>query len=268
MSYEYILVERPAERVATITLNHPPRLNAINGQMLRELDRAVRRIERDDEVRAWLLTGAPRLDGRPCFSAGVDLKAVNEGVRLDRHLGPRVTNTIDDMLKPSIAVLDGIASTGAIELALACDFRLVGAHAAISDWHLKHLGSGVGSWGSPARWLSLVGPSVTKEMILTAKVMNADEAVATGFATARYPSEELYGQALDMAGTMAGMNPDGVSQALAHIQQSGARERDHSLTLATQVRHWFGSTETFGERARKVMAERGNRQGAQKPESD
>ena len=259
MSYEYILVERPVQRVASITLNNPPRLNAINGDMLRELDRAVRRIERDDEVRAWLLTGAPRPDGRPCFSAGVDLKAINEGVRLDPHLGPRVTNTIDDMLKPSVAVLDGVASTGAIELALACDFRLVGAQAAISDWHLKRLGSGVGSWGSPARWLSLVGPAVTKEMILTARVMNADEAVASGFATARHPSKELYGQALDMAETMAGMNPEGVSQALAHIQQSGARERDHSLTLATQVRQWFGSPETFSERASKVMAARGSR---------
>lgn len=268
MSYEYILVERPAERVANITLNHPARLNAINGDMLRELDRAVRRIERDDEVRAWLLTGAPRPDGRPCFSAGVDLKAVNEGIRLDRHLGPRVTNTIDDMLKPSIAVLDGVASTGAIELALACDFRLVGTQAAISDWHLKRLHSGVGSWGSPARWLSLVGPAVTKEMILTAKVMTADEAIATGFATARYPSEDLYRRALDMAGTMAGMNPDGVSQALAHIQQSGARERDHSLTLANQVRQWFGSPESFGERAMKVMAERDKRDETQRPDSD
>ena len=266
MSYEYILVERPAQRVASITLNHPPRLNAINGDMLRELDRAVRRIERDDEVRAWLLSGAPRPDGRPCFSAGVDLKAINEGVRLDRHLGPRVTNAIDDMLKPSIAVVDGIASTGAIELALACDFRLVGEGTAISDWHLKHLGSGVGSWGSPARWLSLVGPAVTKEMILTAKVMNAGEAVATGFATARHTSEALYGHALDMAETMAGMNPDGVSQALAHIQQSGARERDYALTLATQVRQWFGSQETFGERAQKVMAARKDR--AQRPKSD
>ena len=268
MSYEYILVERPVEGVVSITLNNPPRLNAINGDMLRELDRAVRGIDRDDEVRAWLLTGAPRPDGRPCFSAGVDLKAINEGVRLERHMGPRVTNTIDDMLKPSIAVLDGIASTGAIELALACDFRLVGEQAAISDWHLKHLGSGVGSWGSPARWLSLVGPAVTKEMILTAKVMNAGEAVATGFATARYASEELYGQALDMAISMAGMNPDGVRQALAHIQQSGARERDHSLTLAAQVRQWFGDEQTFGERARKVMAARGNRHGSQEPAAD
>ena len=256
MSYEYILVERPEDRVASITLNHPRRLNAINGDMLRELDRAVRGIERDDEVRAWLLTGSPRPDGRPCFSAGVDLKAINEGVRLDRHLGPRVTNTIDDMLKPSIAVLDGIVSTGAVELALACDFRLVGDQAAISDWHLKQLGSGVGSWGSPARWLSLVGPAITKEMILTAKVMNAEAAVATGFATARYASEKLYAQALDMARLMAGMNPDGVRQALAHIQQSGARERDHSLTLAAQVRQWFGSEEAFGERAKKVMAAR------------
>lgn len=256
MSYEYIIVERPAERVASITLNHPARLNAINGEMLRELDRAVRAIEQDDGVHAWLLRGAPRQDGRPCFSAGVDLKAINEGIRMERHMGPKVTNTIDDMLKPSIAVLDGTASTGAIELALACDFRLVGQQVAISDWHLKHLGSGVGSWGSPARWLSLVGAAVTKEMILTAKVMTADEAVATGFATAQHASDVLFDEALAMAKTMAGMDRGGVKQALAHIQESGARERDHSLKLATHVRKWFGTTETFGERAMKVVEAR------------
>jgi enoyl-CoA hydratase/carnithine racemase len=224
--------------------------------MLRELDRAVRRIARDDEVRVWLLAGAPRPDGRPCFSAGVDLKAVNEGVPMERHLGPQVTNAIDDMLKPSIAVIDGVASTGAVELALACDFRFVGEAAAISDWHLKHLGAGLGAWGSPTRWVELVGPAVTKDVVLTGRVLSADDALRVGFASRRAPSANLMEGALEMAAEMAAMEPHGVRQALAHIQQSGAPERDYSLKLAQQIPQWFGSGKSFAERAEQAVSDR------------
>jgi enoyl-CoA hydratase/carnithine racemase len=251
-SYEYLGFDHPAEHVACITLKHPARLNAINGIMLRELDRAVRHIMRDDTVRVWLLKGSPREDGRPCFSAGVDLKAIDEGIPMERHLGPRVTDAIDDMLKPSIALIDGVASTGAVELALACDFRLVGEQAQISDWHLKHLGSGLGAWGSPTRWLELVGATVTKEVILTGKVLDAGEGLRTGFATAAVGSAQLFDAGLSMARTIAAMDPGGVKSALAHIQQSGAPARDHSLKLAQQMPQWFGPGESFAARARKL----------------
>lgn len=257
MSYEYIQVDTPADHVACVTLDNPSRLNAINRTMMRELDRAVRSIARDDDIHVWMLKGAPRKDGRPCFSAGVDMKAVAEGTRMESHMGPRVSNAMDDMLKPSIAVIDGVASTGGVELALACDFRLLGEAAEISDWHLKTLGAGLGGWGSPTRWLELVGPSVTKEIILTGRVLDAENALRTGFANAIYSSEELFDKALEMARTMAAMNPSGVRAALAHIQQSGAPSRDYSLKLATQIGRWFESAETFGERAQKALQARG-----------
>jgi enoyl-CoA hydratase/carnithine racemase len=250
--YEYLEVDHPAAHVACVTLNHPARLNAINGIMLQELDRAVRHITQDDNIRAWLLKGSPRQDGRPCFSAGVDLKAIDEGKTIERHLGPRITDAIDDMLKPSIALIDGVASTGAVELALACDFRLVGEQAQISDWHLKHLGSGLGAWGSPTRWLELVGATVTKEVILTGKVLDAVEAFRTGFATVVVNSTQLFEAGLSMASTIAAMDPRGVRSALAHIQQSGAPARDHSLRLAHQLPNWFGPGESFVSRARMV----------------
>jgi enoyl-CoA hydratase/carnithine racemase len=256
MSDESISVDRPVDNVARVTLNRPKRLNAIDGAMLKDLDRALRQIAGDDSIRVWLLTGAPRPDGRPCFSAGVDIKAASEGHPIDRHLGPRVTDAIDDMLKPSIAVIDGPASTGAVELALACDFRLVGDDAEISDWHLKHLGSGLGAWGSPTRWLDLVGPAVTKDIILTGRVLSAEEAVSAGFASRKSVSAYLMNEALAMAKTIAAMDPHGVKAALAHIQQSGAPQRDYSLKLAQQMPQWFGPGSSFAERARNLMTSR------------
>lgn len=259
MSEERIRIDRPATHIACVTLTRPERLNAIDGAMLEELNRAVNQIARDDEIRVWLLTGAPRPDGRPCFSAGVDIKAVTEGVPIDRHLGPRVTNAIDDMLKPSIAVIDGVASTGAVELALACDFRLVGKSAQISDWHLKHLGSGLGAWGSPTRWIELVGPALTKEIILTGRVLSADEAMTAGFANRSASSSDLMAQAIEMAETIAAMNPAGVREALAHIQQSRAQMRDHSLNLAQQIPQWFGPGKSFAQRVEQVVKSRDNK---------
>ena len=250
MAYETIVYEKPEEHVASITLKRPERLNAINGTMLEELDDAVTAIERDDDVRVFLLTGAPRPDGRPCFSAGVDLKMAAEGGRMDPNLGPNVTNNIDDMLKPSIAVVDGPASTGGVELALACDFRLVGQAAQISDWHLKNLGTGLGGWGASTRWTRLVGATRTKEIILTGKVVTAEEAYRIGFATAAHPSDRLWEEALSMARAIAGMSPEGVRMTLAHLDHNMDMSRDQALRFAQLAPKWFGIQSNFQTRAK------------------
>ena len=147
MTYHHISYETIDDAIAVVTLSRPERLNALHGPMMEELTQAIGRIEGDDHIRAFILTGRPRSDGRPCFSAGVDIKATLEGNTIGTGIGFNLTNQIDDMLKPSIAVIDGVCSTGAVELALACDLRLVGEQAQISDWHLKNLGTGLGGWG-------------------------------------------------------------------------------------------------------------------------
>ncbi|MGH7338692.1 MAG: enoyl-CoA hydratase/isomerase family protein, partial [Myxococcota bacterium] len=129
MSFETIEFTRRDDGIAVVRLNRPQRLNAINGRVLEDLDAAVRAVDADPGIRVFLLCGAPRPDGRPCFSAGFDLKSPAEGARLDPYLGARLTDRIDDLLKPSIAVVDGVCSTGGAELALACDFRLAAKRA-------------------------------------------------------------------------------------------------------------------------------------------
>ena len=129
--FETIRYDKRADGIVVITLDRPDRLNTLSGPLLDELAEAVERIHHDPEVRVFLIRGAPRPDGRPCFSAGVDVQAFADGQGVTEEQGFALTNRIDDLLKPSIAVIDGICTTGGGEIALACDFRLVARSAQI-----------------------------------------------------------------------------------------------------------------------------------------
>jgi enoyl-CoA hydratase/carnithine racemase len=240
MSFETIEFTRRDDGIAIIRLNRPQRMNAINGRVLEELDAAIDAIDADPEIRVFLLCGAPRPDGRPCFSTGFDLKSPAEGVPMDPHLGARLTDRIDDLLTPSIAVVDGVCSTGGAEIALACDFRLVGERLELSDWHLKRLGTGLGAWGGGVRWARLVGVQNAKEIILTGRTVGAEDAVRIGFATAHHASDELFDGALAMAGAIAAMNRDGVRMCLAYLDRSEDMSRDTALRQALALPRLFG----------------------------
>lgn len=240
MSYEFLGFERPEPHVAVVTLRRPERLNALHGPLLDELADAVARIDADDDVRVWLLTGAPRPDGRPCFGAGVDLRSFEEGLGVTVEQGFSLTNRIDDLLTPSIAAIDGVCTTGAAELALACDFRLVGEAARISDWHLKNLGTGLGAWGASTRWARLVGAARAKEILLTGRELDAEDAVRCGFATAAHPSGRLMEAALDMARIIAGMEPAGVRMTLAFLDRADDLTRHQALRRAELLPKWLG----------------------------
>ncbi len=265
MSFETIEFTRRDDGIAVVRLNRPRRLNAINGRVLEELDAAVEAIDADPGIRVFLLCGAPRPDGRPCFSAGFDLKSVAERVPLDPHLGARLTDRIDDLLTPSIAVVDGVCSTGGAELALACDFRLVGEGLELSDWHLKRLGTGLGQWGGGVRWPRLVGVQNAKEIVLTGRIVRAEDAVRIGFATARHPSADLMDQALAMAGAIAAMNRDGVRMCLAHLDRYADMSRDTALRHAIALPRLFGIDVAIEGKADAVLGRNATRRDENTP---
>ena len=144
------------------------------------------------------------------------------------------------MLTPSIAVIDGVCTTGAAELDMACDFRLVAPGARISDWHLKKLGTGLGAWGGSTRWARLVGTQNAKEIILTGKTLSGDEAHRMGFASAVHPSETLFDEAIAFATKIAEMDPRGVRLTLAHLDRSSDMSRDQALRWAQLAGDWLG----------------------------
>lgn len=227
MTYENLIVERPAEHVVRVVLHRPAAANALSAGLLDELDDVVSEIDRDDDVRVWLLTGSSRPDGRPCFSAGVDMKEALAGPVTRRTDPARLVDRIDDMLTPSIAVLGGICTTGALEIALACDLRVAGSSARLSDWHLKRSGLGIGAWGLSARLSRLVGVDKAKELLLLSEEVDGAEAARIGLVNRVVADEALDELALGMAVTIASRPRRGVRATLGYLQlQADMSKRD------------------------------------------
>jgi enoyl-CoA hydratase/carnithine racemase len=242
--------------VATLTISRPDRLNAINAQVLADLLLAVREIERDDAIRVFILTGAPRADRRPCFSAGDDLKEGAAGEAPAGNPGFRLTNAIDELWKPSIAAIDGVCTTGALELALACDLRVAAETAELSDWHLKRLGSGLGGWGASTRLPRLVGLANAKDLILTGRVVDGREALRIGLANRLAPAGRALEVAREMAEAIAGMRAEGVRLTQAHLSRTMDLSKEESLGFAKQVREWMGGRGAFADAARAALAQK------------
>ncbi|MET0711675.1 MAG: enoyl-CoA hydratase/isomerase family protein [Jiangellaceae bacterium] len=238
MVYKHILFTRPAEHVAAVTLHRPDVANALNRAMLAELADAVRRIAVDDDVHAWTLTGSPRPDGRPWFSAGVDMKEALAGVREPAVDGADICDAIDDMMKPSIAVINGTCTTGALEIVLACDLRIVGRGAQLSDFHMLRSGMAIGAWGVAARLSRLVGVDKAKELLLLSSTVDGAEAVRIGLANRMVEDNVLDAEALGVATTIAAMPRRGVRATLGYLaMQADLSKRDaiHLADLAPDV---------------------------------
>lgn len=240
--YDHLRFEVVADHVAQVTLDRPEAANALSPALFAELDDAVRRVGSDDDIRVWMLTGAPRPDGRPWFSAGADLKAASQP-----YAGPRVDpaaliDRIDDMLKPSIAVIPGFCTTGALELVMACDLRIAASSARLSDWHLKATGLGIGQWGSAVRLSRLVGVDKAKELLLTGVEVSGTEAADIGLVNRAVADEQLDATALELATTIAGMPRKGVRTTLGFLAMQQDMARKEALHWADLAPEHMGLT--------------------------
>lgn len=256
MVYSTIKYEVVKPHIACITLNRPERMNAINRTVFEELDDALTRIEQDADVHVFLLTGAPRSDGKPCFSAGADLKAIAEGQSTPVPLALGVTNRLDEFLKPSIAVVDGLCTTGGMEILMACDFRIAAETAQFSDWHLKRLGAGLGSWGASTRLPRLVGLAKAKEMLLTGMLIDGKEAHRIGLVNRVYPPDKLMDGALEMAQAIAEMRPEGVRLTLAFLETSLDLDKHQALRWAQLAPPYLGIASKREEGAKAFVEQK------------
>ncbi len=249
--YRFIEVTRPAPRVAQVTLDRPQVANALSRDLFGELATAMRTIEADDEVGAWILTGAPRTDGRPWFSAGADLK--DFAANRTRDVNPaQVIDDIDESLKPSIAAVDGLCTTGALELAMACDIRIAATTAQFCDWHLTRLGAGIGAWGAATRLTRLVGVSKATELLLTGEVIDGAEAARIGLVNRVVASSELLGTAVAMATTIAGQHAEGVRLTMEFLNQQAALSKHEALRLAGRISSVMRIDGTYSDMLERV----------------
>ena len=239
-------LERPSEHVAVVVIDAPAVANALSGRFFAELDIALDTIEHDDAIRVWLLTGAPRLDGRPWFSSGADLREAagrrgSGGVPHSPAAAPAaVIDRVDDLLKPSIAVIAGVCTTGALELAMACDLRIAAESARLSDWHLKRTGLGIGAWGSAARLSRLVGVDKAKELLLLGEEVSGAEAERIGLVNKAVPDDALMPEALRWAATIADRPRRGVRATLGFLQLQADMSKQEALRWAQLTPAYMG----------------------------
>ena len=159
--------------VAILTINRPEALNALNSQVLSDLDEAITKVEADDGVHAVILTGAGR-----SFVAGADIGemkgfSARDGKKFGVH-GGGVFLRLENLSKPVIAAVNGFALGGGCELAMSCDIRLASEKAKFGQ---PEVGLGITpGFGGTQRLARIVGVSNAMELILTAKVIKAEEA--------------------------------------------------------------------------------------------
>ena len=173
----HILLEKK-NRIAYITIDRPDKLNALNTTVMDELASAFEHAAGDNTVKAVILTGA----GDKAFVAGADIREIAdftpETGRADSRKGQRVFNYIENMSKPVIAAVNGYALGGGCELAMACHIRIASENAKFGQPEIS-LGLMPG-YGGTQRLPRLVGKGVALEMLLTGKIIDAEEALRIG----------------------------------------------------------------------------------------
>jgi 3-hydroxypropionyl-coenzyme A dehydratase len=177
---KHVLLDLQAkdEGIATIKINRPEVLNALNKETMSELSAAIDILGADDKIKVIIITGT----GERSFCAGADIRYVLniDPIEAERYATfiHGLLNKIENLEKPVIAAINGYALGGGCELALACDIRIASSNAKIGQTEVT-VGIPPG-WGGTQRLLRIVGPSKTKELIYTGKMITAEEAEGVG----------------------------------------------------------------------------------------
>lgn len=210
MEFKNVLIENE-EGVAVITVNRPRSLNALNREVLKELEFALNGLEQDTSVKVVILTGA----GDKAFVAGGDIK---EMAALNAHeahryslMGQRVVLSMEKMTKPIIAAVNGYALGGGLELALGCDFIYASASAKLGFPEVT-LGV-IPGFGGTQNLPRLIGKNRSNELIFSGKIITAEKACDWGIINEVFTPEDLLTKAKEIAAVIAKASSQGVAYA-------------------------------------------------------
>ena len=203
-SLENILFES-ADGIATVTINRPKVLNALNAQTLEELRRTILALRRDDQVRCVIVTGA----GEKAFIAGADINelSVQTPVSGRQHAlsGQHIFDLIENLGKPVIAAINGFALGGGCELAMACTIRIAADTAKLGQPEIN-LGI-IPGYAGTQRLARLVGRGRAMELLLTGDHISAQEAHRIGLVNRVVPAAELLTETRKLATLLASKAP-------------------------------------------------------------
>jgi enoyl-CoA hydratase len=228
------------DKVALIKIDRPNFLNALNKKTILELSTCFSELEKDAEVRAIIITG----EGEKAFVAGADIKefiafSKEQGKQLSQQGQDLLFNKVNALSKPVIAAINGFALGGGLELALSCHIRLASENAKLG---LPELSLGlIPGYGGTQRLMQIIGKGRALELMLSSKMIDAEQAEKVGLVNHVYPQEVLLEQSYNLANQIAANSTFAIEKALASVQIGS----DVTVGLETEVQ-LFG--DCFGTR--------------------
>lgn len=218
--------------IGILTMNRPEALNALNDQVLRDLDAALDAVEANDEVLVVILTGAGR-----SFVAGADIGQMKDFTSVQAKkfgaYGNSVFLKLENFPKPVIAAVNGFALGGGCELAMSCDIRLASEKAKFGQ---PEVGLGITpGFSGTQRLPRRVGVAKAKELIFSGKQIGAEEAKRIGLVNEVYAAEELLNKAVEMAKSFTANAPIAVKYSKACIDRGMQMDIDNGIALENEL---------------------------------
>ncbi len=239
---ENLILTEKKSKIAVVTINRPKQLNALNGDTIAALSHEMQSLEADASVRAIILTGS----GDKSFVAGADIKefanySVEEGKELARKGHETLFNLVENLKTPVIAAVNGFALGGGLELAMSCHFRVASDNARMG---LPEVTLGViPGYGGTQRLAQLVGKGKAMEMITTAGMVNAQDALQWGLVNYVVTQEELLGKCEELATKIAKNSGVAIAAALAAVNAGYAHDVDGFEAEINAFGEAFGTDE-------------------------
>ena len=227
-----------SEGVAVISLNRPEVRNALNSQILRAIPEVIASLEANPEVDVLVLTGTD-----PAFCAGLDLRELGD---TGGNIEPEAQSSMSkgpfpERTKPLIGAINGVAVTGGLELALACDFLIASDRAQFADTHAR-VGVMPG-WGLSVLLPQAIGVRRSREMSLTGNYVGAELAASWGLVNRVVPHEDLIGTVLELAADIRSNNQQGVRQMLQTYESTTSVTLEEGWDVEAKMgREWLRVT--------------------------
>lgn len=243
VSYQYLLCE-VENKVAIVTLNRPP-VNALNSQVFKELAQLFTELEANEEVHVIVLTG----NGEKAFVAGADINEMADAdivtVMKNNKISRELFTQVENSTKPVIAVINGLALGGGLELALACDLRISSDKAKFA---FPETGLGIiPGGGGTQRLQKIVGLGVAKELIYFGDMIDAQKALDLHILNKVVPAEELLSTAKGWAEKLASKPPIAVQMAKLALNTGSNTDVESGLIVESTCFNTTFATEDAKE---------------------
>ena len=214
VTFENLLLT-DADGIRIITINRPDKLNALNSATIEEIGEAIREAAVDPAIEGIILTGA----GNKAFVAGADIAAftglsVEEGQKLSAR-GQEVFKSIERCRKPVVAAVNGFALGGGCELAMSCHLRIASDTARFGQPEVK-LGL-IPGYGGTQRLVQLIGKTKAMELLLTADMLAAADALRLGLVNDVVPAEQLLPRCTELIKKISAVSPNAVSKVITAV---------------------------------------------------